>query len=59
MFYTPIDQVDISVEFAGLKFENLFGLASATPTTSSAKILRAIETGWSFAVTKTYTLDKV
>ena len=58
-FYTPIDDVDVSVEVAGLKFENPFGLASATPTTSSAMIRRAFEEGWAFAVTKTYTLDKV
>lgn len=43
----------------GLKFENPFGLASATPTTSSAMIRRAFEAGWSFAVTKTFSLDKV
>ena len=43
----------------GLKFENPFGLASATPTTSSAMIRRAFEAGWSFAVTKTFGLDKV
>lgn len=58
-FYTPIDEVDVSVEVAGLKFENPFGLASATPTTSSAMIRRAFEQGWAFAVTKTFTLDKV
>ena len=58
-FYTPIDLVDISVEMCGLKFENPFGLASATPTTSSAMIRRAFEAGWSFAVTKTFSLDKV
>ena len=58
-FYTPIDEVDVSVELAGLKFENPFGLASATPTTSSAMIRRAFEQGWAFAVTKTFTLDKV
>ncbi len=58
-FYTPIDAVDVSIELAGLKFENPFGLASATPTTSSAMIRRAFEQGWGFAVTKTYTLDKV
>jgi dihydropyrimidine dehydrogenase (NADP+) len=57
-FFTPIDSVDISVEMAGLKFENPFGLASATPTTSAAMIRRAFEAGWSFAVTKTYALDK-
>ena len=58
-FYTPVDLVDISVEMCGLKFENPFGLASATPTTSSAMIRRAFEAGWSFAVTKTFSLDKV
>ena len=58
-FFTPVDLVDVSVEVAGLKFENPFGLASATPTTSSAMIRRAFEQGWSFAVTKTYTLNKV
>ena len=58
-FYTPVDLVDLSVETAGLHFENPFGLASATPTTSSAMIRRAFEAGWSFAVTKTFSLDKV
>ena len=32
-FFTPIDEVDVSVEMCGLKFENPFVLASATPTT--------------------------
>lgn len=59
LFYTPIDLVDISVEVAGLKFPNPFGLASATPTTSSSMIRRAFEAGWGFAVTKTFSLDKV
>ena len=58
-FFTPIDEVDISVEMCGLKFKNPFGLASATPTTSSAVMWRAFEAGWSFAATKTYCLDKV
>eukprot|EP00118_Oscarella_pearsei_P000664 m.5504 g.5504 ORF g.5504 m.5504 type:complete len:1023 (+) comp13357_c0_seq1:58-3126(+) len=57
-FFTPIDLVDISCDMAGMHFENPFGLASATPTTSSPMIRRAFETGWSFAVTKTYSLDK-
>jgi dihydropyrimidine dehydrogenase (NADP+) len=57
-FFTPVDLVDVSVEFGGLKLENPFGLASATPTTSSAMMRRAFEAGWAFAVTKTYTLDK-
>lgn len=58
-FYTPIDEVDISVEMCGLKFENPFGLASAPPTTSSAMIRRAFEAGWGFVVTKTFVLYKV
>jgi len=57
-FFTPIDLVDISVEFCGLKFPNPFGLASAPPTTSSAMIRRAFEAGWGFALTKTYSLEK-
>lgn len=59
LFYTPIDLVDISVEMAGLKFTNPFGLASATPTSSSSMIRRAFEAGWGFALTKTFSLDKV
>ena len=59
MFYTEVDKIDISVAMCGIKFENPFGLASATPATSSAMIRRAFEAGWAFAVTKTYGLDKV
>ncbi|XP_063218840.1 dihydropyrimidine dehydrogenase [NADP(+)] [Bacillus rossius redtenbacheri] len=57
-FFTPIDEVDISVEMCGLKFVNPFGLASAPPTTSGDMIRRAFEAGWGFAVTKTFCLDK-
>ncbi|XP_060818613.1 dihydropyrimidine dehydrogenase [NADP(+)] [Bombus pascuorum] len=57
-FHTPIDDVDISVEMCGLKFENPFGLASAPPTTCSTMIRRAFEAGWSFVVTKTFSLNK-
>ncbi|KAK9497124.1 hypothetical protein O3M35_004500 [Rhynocoris fuscipes] len=57
-FYTEIDNVDISVEICGIKFENPFGLASAPPTTASSMIRRAFEQGWAFAVTKTFGLDK-
>lgn len=59
LFHTPVDLVDLSVEMAGLKFANPFGLASATPATSSAMIRRAFEAGWAFALTKTFSLDKV
>ena len=47
--YTPVDLVDLSVEVCGLKFENPFGLALATPCTRIAMIRRAFEEGWSFA----------
>lgn len=57
-FYTPIDEVDISVEFCGLKFPNPFGLASAPPATTWPMIRRGFEAGWGFAVTKTFSLDK-
>ncbi|XP_077285570.1 dihydropyrimidine dehydrogenase su(r) isoform X2 [Arctopsyche grandis] len=57
-FHCPIDDVDISVEMCGLKFENPFGLASAPPATTSAMIRRSFEQGWGFAVTKTFALDK-
>uniref|UniRef100_A0A6I8NLA2 Dihydropyrimidine dehydrogenase [NADP(+)] n=1 Tax=Ornithorhynchus anatinus TaxID=9258 RepID=A0A6I8NLA2_ORNAN len=58
VFCTPIDLVDISVEMAGLKFPNPFGLASATPATSASMIRRSFEAGWGFALTKTFSLDK-
>lgn len=51
-FYTPIDNVDISINIAGIRFPNPFGLASATPCTSADMIRRAFEAGWGFAVTK-------
>lgn len=57
-FFTEVDKVDISVEMAGLKFVNPFGLASATPATSGDMIRRAYEQGWGFAVTKTFSLEK-
>jgi len=55
---TPVDLVDLSFEFAGIKYLNPFGLASAPPCTSAKMIRRAFEEGWGFAVTKTYSLDK-
>lgn len=57
-FYTPIDLVDLSVNVAGLKFKNPFGLASAPPATTCEMIARAFELGWSFAITKTFAMDK-
>lgn len=57
-YYSPIDLVDVSVEFCGMKFPNPFGLASAPPTTSADMIRRAFEQGWGFVVTKTFSLEK-
>ncbi|XP_065905312.1 dihydropyrimidine dehydrogenase [NADP(+)]-like [Dysidea avara] len=57
-FCTPVDLVDLSVDLAGLHFDSPFGLASATPTTSSAMMRRGFDAGWSFALTKTFSLDK-
>ncbi|KAE9548824.1 hypothetical protein FO519_007960 [Halicephalobus sp. NKZ332] len=58
LFMTEIDQVDLSVDMCGIKFENPFGLASAPPTTSGAMCRRAFEQGWGFVLTKTFGLDK-
>lgn len=57
-FYTPIDDVDVSITMSGIKFPNPFGLASAPPCTTAAMIRRAFEAGWGFAVTKTFGLDQ-
>ncbi|KAK0157682.1 hypothetical protein PV328_011391 [Microctonus aethiopoides] len=57
-FHSAIDNVDISIELCGMKFENPFGLASAPPATTSPMIRRAFEAGWAFTVTKTFSLDK-
>jgi dihydroorotate dehydrogenase len=50
---------DLSVVFAGIRFENPFLLASAPPTESDANILRAFEAGWGGVVTKTIGLHPV
>lgn len=57
-FFTEVDLVDVSVEMAGVRFDNPFGLASAPPATSYPMIRRAFEQGWGFTVTKTFVLDK-
>eukprot|EP01062_Namystynia_karyoxenos_P077473 TRINITY_DN7809_c0_g1_i1.p1 TRINITY_DN7809_c0_g1~~TRINITY_DN7809_c0_g1_i1.p1 ORF type:complete len:1099 (+),score=356.14 TRINITY_DN7809_c0_g1_i1:120-3299(+) len=58
LLHTAVDDVDISVNFVGLKFPNPFGLASAPPATTLPMIARGFEAGWGFAVTKTFSLDK-
>jgi len=56
---SPIDDVDISVEFCGIRFPNPFVLSSAPPTTDGEMIMRAFEAGWGGAVTKTIGPDKI
>eukprot|EP01094_Clydonella_sp_ATCC50884_P019234 TRINITY_DN3714_c0_g1_i1.p1 TRINITY_DN3714_c0_g1~~TRINITY_DN3714_c0_g1_i1.p1 ORF type:complete len:1112 (-),score=486.72 TRINITY_DN3714_c0_g1_i1:361-3696(-) len=58
MMHTAVDEVDISVELAGVRMPNPFGLASAPPCTSGSMIRRAFEQGWGFAVTKTFCVDR-
>ena len=45
--------VDLSVNFCGVRFKNPFILSSAPPTTTGEMMGRAFEQGWAGAVTKT------
>ncbi|GGG74574.1 dihydropyrimidine dehydrogenase subunit B [Salipiger pallidus] len=50
---------DLTTRFTGLDFVNPFVLASAPPTESKRKILKAFEAGWGGVVTKTIGLHPV
>ncbi|WP_126976086.1 tRNA-dihydrouridine synthase [Frigidibacter oleivorans] len=50
---------DLTTHFTGLRFVNPFILASAPPTESKRKILKAFESGWGGVVTKTIGLHPV
>ncbi|MEQ3728138.1 MAG: tRNA-dihydrouridine synthase [Tateyamaria sp.] len=50
---------ELTTHFSGLEFVNPFVLASAPPTESKRKILRAFEAGWGGVVTKTIGLHPV
>ncbi|MEE3318072.1 MAG: tRNA-dihydrouridine synthase, partial [Pseudomonadota bacterium] len=50
---------ELTTHFTGLEFVNPFVLASAPPTESKAKILRAFDAGWGGVVTKTIGLHPV
>lgn len=52
-------QNTLATHFAGLDFVNPFVLASAPPTESKQKILKAFESGWGGVVTKTIGLHPV
>ena len=67
-FETKIDQTvknegaalnKLTTHFTGLEFVNPFILASAPPTESKRKILKAFEAGWGGVVTKTIGLHPV
>jgi hypothetical protein len=49
----------LATTFTGLEFVNPFVLASAPPTESKRKILKAFEAGWGGVVTKTIGLHPV
>ncbi|WP_151718300.1 tRNA-dihydrouridine synthase [Gemmobacter serpentinus] len=49
----------LATTFTGLEFVNPFVLASAPPTESKAKIMRAFEAGWGGVVTKTIGMHPV
>ena len=54
---TPMNR--LATTFTGLKFINPFILASAPPTESKRKIIKAFEAGWGGVVTKTIGLHPV
>lgn len=51
--------VDLTMDFCGLRLPNPFLLASAPPTASAAMIKRAFTLGWGGAVTKTIPPDSM
>jgi dihydropyrimidine dehydrogenase (NAD+) subunit PreA len=51
--------VDLSVEFCGVKAPNPFWLASAPPTNSEYKVRRAFDAGWGGAVWKTLATEPI
>jgi dihydropyrimidine dehydrogenase (NAD+) subunit PreA len=53
------DMEKLATTFTGLNFVNPFVLASAPPTESKKKIMRAFEAGWGGVVTKTIGLHPV
>jgi len=52
-------EVDLSVEFCGVRAPNPFWLASGPPTNTEAQVRRAFEAGWGGAVWKTVTDEPV
>ncbi|MCR4424842.1 MAG: NAD-dependent dihydropyrimidine dehydrogenase subunit PreA [Firmicutes bacterium] len=50
--------VDLSISFAGIRFENPFTLAASPCTDSAEMVSRAFEAGWAGAVMKTTSVEE-
>jgi dihydropyrimidine dehydrogenase (NADP+) len=57
-FMTPVDLVDLSVNVAGLKFPNPFGIASGPSSENCVMIKKAFQAGFGWVVTKTFQPDQ-
>ena len=53
-----MSNIDLSVEFCGVRFLNPFILAAAPPTDNGEMIMRGFEAGWGGAVCKTMAVEK-
>ena len=56
---TTTGDVDLSIEFCGVRAPNPFWLASAPPTNSAYQVRRAFEAGWGGIVWKTISNDPI
>jgi dihydropyrimidine dehydrogenase (NAD+) subunit PreA len=54
-----MSNVDLSIEFCGIKAPNPFWLASAPPTNSEYQVRRAFDAGWGGAVWKTIATEPI
>ncbi|KAH7827898.1 dihydropyrimidine dehydrogenase (NAD+) [Monocercomonoides exilis] len=57
-FMTPVDLVDLSVNIAGMKFPNPFGIASGPSSENCNMLKRAYQAGFGWVVTKTFQPDE-
>ena len=55
MYQEP--EVDLSVEYCGIRFENPFVLSSAPPSDSYEMVKRAFDAGWAGAIMKTTSVE--
>ena len=50
--------VDLSIKFAGIRFENPFTLAASPCTDNAEMVARAFDAGWAAAVLKTTSVEE-